>query len=219
VTNRAFDLIVFDWDGTLIDSTALIAGSVQLAAADLGLPIPSDEDAQHIIGLGLLQAMAWLFPDLAADRYQELIERYRVHYLKRDSEIALFKDVRELLVALRADGYLLAVATGKARQGLDRALLLADLVSYFDATRCADETFSKPHPQMLMELMDELMVEPARVLMIGDTTHDLQMAANAGTAAVAVTCGAHPREQLLGEPHLAMLAHVGVLREWLNCRT
>ena len=213
--SRPFDLIVFDWDGTLIDSTALIAGSVQLAAADLGLPVPSNEDARHIIGLGLLQAMVWLFPDLGADRYQELIERYRVHYLKRDSEISLFKDVRELLAALREDGYLLAVATGKARQGLDRALLQADLMEHFDATRCADETFSKPHPKMLLELIDELMVDPARVLMIGDTTHDLQMAANAGTAAVAVTCGAHPGEQLSGEPHLAMLTDVGALREWL----
>jgi phosphoglycolate phosphatase len=217
VTNRAFDLIVFDWDGTLIDSTALIAGSVQLAAAELGLPVPSDADARHIIGLSLVHAMQCLFPGLGADRYQELIERYRVHYLKRDSEIALFNNVREMLIALREDGYLLAVATGKARQGLDRALLLTDLVQHFDATRCADETFSKPHPQMLLELIDELMVEPKRVLMVGDTTHDLQMAANAGTAAVAVMCGAHPREVLLGEPHVAMLKDVSGLREWLSC--
>ena len=215
MTNRAFDLIVFDWDGTLVDSTALIAGSLQLAAADLGLPVPSNEDAQHIIGLSLMHALSWLFPGLGADQYEALIDRYRVHYLKRDSEIALFNNVRELLVGLRDDGYLLAVATGKARQGLDRALLQADLGQLFDATRCADETFSKPHPQMLLELIDELMVEPARVLMIGDTTHDLQMAANAGTAALAVTCGAHPSEQLLGEPHLAMLADVSGLREWL----
>jgi phosphoglycolate phosphatase len=215
VTNRAFDLIVFDWDGTLIDSTALIVGSVQLAAADLGLPVPSDEDARHIIGLSLVGAMAWLFPGQGADIYEALCDRYRVHYLKRDSEISLFNNVRDLLVALREDGYLLAVATGKARQGLDRALLQADLVKHFDATRCADETFSKPHPQMLLELIDELMVEPSRVLMIGDTTHDLQMAANAGTAALAVTCGAHPRELLLGEPHRAMLADVSGLREWL----
>ncbi|MDB5799092.1 MAG: HAD-superfamily hydrolase, subfamily variant 1 [Rhodocyclales bacterium] len=217
-TQREFDLIVFDWDGTLIDSTALIAGSLQLAAADLGLIVPSFEDAQHVIGLGLAQAMAWLFPGLATDRYQALIERYRFHFLKRDHEVALFKGVRELLVALRQDGYLLAVATGKARQGLDRALQQADLVKHFDATRCADETFSKPHPQMLMELMDELMVEPARVLMIGDTTHDLQMAANAGIHAVAVTCGAHPQEQLLREPHRVMLPDVSALPAWLTCQ-
>ncbi|MEC5386678.1 HAD-IA family hydrolase [Uliginosibacterium sp. H3] len=216
MTNRAFDLIVFDWDGTLIDSTALIAGSVQLAAADVGLPVPSDEDAKHIIGLGLLQAMTWLFPGLNPEQYQALIERYRLHYLKRDSEIALFSNVRELLIGLRKDGYLLAVATGKARQALDRALLQADLAKYFDSTRCADETFSKPHPQMLLELIDELMVEPARVLMVGDTTHDLQMAANAGTAALAVTCGAHPNEVLRSEPHLAMLPDVSGLREWLR---
>ncbi|MDB5816206.1 MAG: haloacid dehalogenase superfamily protein [Rhodocyclales bacterium] len=217
-TQRGYDLIVFDWDGTLIDSTALIAGSLQLAAADLGLVVPSFEDAQHVIGLGLAQAMAWLFPDLAADRYQALIERYRFHFLKRDHEVSLFAGVRELLSALRQEGYLLAVATGKARHGLDRALQQADLLTYFDATRCADETFSKPHPQMLLELMEELMVEPARVLMIGDTTHDLQMAANAGTAAIAVICGAHPREQLLREPHLAMLSDVSALPAWLRCR-
>lgn len=214
---RAFDLIAFDWDGTLIDSTALIAGSLQQAAADLGLVVPSHQDAQHVIGLSLVDAMAWLFPDLDADRYEALIERYRFHYLKQDGDIALFAGVRELLNSLREKGYLLAVATGKARRGLDRALLLADLGKFFDATRCADETFSKPHPQMLLELMEELMVDPSRVLMVGDTTHDLQMAANAGTAAVAVTCGAHPPEQLSTEAHLAMLPDVNGLAEWLAC--
>lgn len=215
--SRAFDLVVFDWDGTLIDSTALIAGSLQLAAADLGLAVPSNEDAQHVIGLGLLQAMTWLFPDLDPARYQALVERYRFHFLQRDHEVLLFSGVRELLGALREQGYLLAVATGKARQGLDRALRQADLGHYFHATRCADETFSKPHPRMLLELIGELTVDPARVLMVGDTTHDLQMAASAGTAAVAVTCGAHPREQLLAEPHLIMLPEVSGLAEWLAC--
>ena len=213
---RAFDLMVFDWDGTLIDSTALIAGSLQLAAGDIGLTVPSFQDAQHVIGLSLADAMAWLFPELAPGQYQALIERYRFHFLKRDHEVALFKGVRELLIALRQDGYLLAVATGKARHALDRALQQADLIAHFDATRCADETFSKPHPRMLLELMDELMIEPVRALMIGDTTHDLQMAANAGISAIAVTCGAHPQEQLLQAPHLAMLPDVSALSEWLN---
>jgi phosphoglycolate phosphatase len=216
---RLFDLIAFDWDGTLIDSTALIAGSLQLAAADLDLIVPSREDAQHVIGLSLAQAMAWLFPGLAADTYQTLIERYRFHYLAKDSEISLFEGVREMLMALREQGYLLAVATGKARHALDRALVLADLVRHFDATRCADETLSKPHPLMLLELIEELGVLPGRVLMVGDTTHDLQMAASAGTAAIAVTCGAHPPEQLLIEPHLAMLPNVRALPEWLACQT
>ena len=215
---RAFDLIVFDWDGTLIDSTALIAGSLQLAAGDVGLTVPSFQDAQHVIGLSLADAMAWLFPDLAPDQYRALIERYRFHFLKRDHEVALFNGVRELLNALRQDGYLLAVATGKARHALDRALQQADLTRHFDATRCADETFSKPHPKMLLELMEELMVEPARALMIGDTTHDMQMASNAGAAMIAVTCGAHPQEQLLQEPHLAILPDVSALPEWLACR-
>ena len=215
---RAFDLIAFDWDGTLIDSTALIAGSLQLAAADLDLIVPSREDAQHVIGLGLAQAMAWLFPDLPAEKYQALIERYRFHYLQKDSEMSLFEGVLDVLMVLRERGYLLAVATGKARHALDRALVLTDMGRHFHATRCADETFSKPHPLMLLELIEEFAVEPGRVLMVGDTTHDLQMAANAGTAAIAVTCGAHPREQLLLEPHLAMLQDVRALPEWLACR-
>jgi len=217
-SQRSFDLIAFDWDGTLIDSTALIAGSLQLAAADLDLIVPSREDAQHVIGLGLAQAMAWLFPDLPADKYLALIERYRFHYQQKDSEMSLFEGVTEVLIALRELGYLLSVATGKARHALDRALELTDLGRHFDATRCADETLSKPHPLMLLELIEEFAVQPQRVLMVGDTTHDLQMAANAGTAAIAVTCGAHPREQLLREPHLAMLADVRALPEWLACR-
>ncbi len=214
---RAFDLIAFDWDGTLIDSTALISSSLQRAAADVELPVPSQEDAQHVIGLGLMQALAWLFPQQSEARYQALLGRYRYHFLTRDSEITLFAGVAELLPALRAQGYKLAVATGKARQGLDRALAQTGLQAYFDATRCADETASKPDPQMLLELMDELEVAPQRVLMIGDTTHDLQLAANAGAAAVAVSCGAHPLEQLQREPHLAMLPDVSALPEWLAC--
>lgn len=213
--SRPFDLIAFDWDGTLIDSTALIAGSLQLAAADLGLKAPSDEAAKHVIGLSLAHAMSDLLPDLRADQYEALIDRYRFHYLKRDSEIALFAGVRDLLADLREQGYLLAVATGKARQGLDRALHQAELLSYFDATRCADETASKPHPKMLFELMEALSVVPSRVLMVGDTTHDLQMAASAGAAAVAVSCGAHPPEQLMRAPHRAMLAEVSALPAWL----
>ena len=214
--SRPFDLIAFDWDGTLIDSTALISGSLQAAAADLGLPVPSHERASHVIGLGLAQALGYLFPELQADRYQHLAERYRFHFLAKDHEVALFEGVRELLPALRAQGYLLAVATGKARRGLDRALEQSGLSPLFDATRCADETASKPHPMMLLELIDELVVTAPRVLMIGDTTHDLQMAANAGTAAVAVSCGAHPAEELAREPHLAMLPTVAALADWLE---
>ena len=213
--SRPFDLIAFDWDGTLIDSTALISGSLQAAAADLGLPVPTHEQASHVIGLGLMQAFEYLFPALEAERYPALTERYRFHFLAKDHEVALFDGVRELLPALRAQGYLLAVATGKARRGLDRALEQSGLLQFFDATRCADETFSKPHPQMLLELIDELNVDAARVLMVGDTTHDLQMAANAGTAAVAVTCGAHPPEELAREPHRVMLASVKDLPDWL----
>ncbi|MFT3733645.1 MAG: HAD-IA family hydrolase [Rhodocyclaceae bacterium] len=214
---RKFDLIAFDWDGTLIDSTSLIATSLQEAARDLGLAVPTREEASHVIGLGLMQAFAWLWPDLEPGRHPALLERYRYHFLGRDKDVNLFPGVREMLAALRAEGYLLTVATGKARQGLIRALEQAGLTGFFDATRCADETASKPDPMMLLELIEEFDVAPERVLMVGDTTHDLQMARNAGTAAVAVSCGAHPLSELQREPYLAILDEVGALPEWLAC--
>jgi phosphoglycolate phosphatase len=217
MASRKFDLIAFDWDGTLIDSTSLISTSLQEAARDLGINVPTREEASHVIGLGLMQAFAWLWPDLEEARYQALLERYRFHFLGRDKDILLFPGVTDMLAGLRAQGYVLTVATGKARQGLTRALEQAALTQFFDATRCADETASKPHPLMLLELIEEFAVAPERVLMVGDTTHDLQMAKNAGTAAVAVSCGAHPLDELQREPHLAILDDVTALPEWLAC--
>ena len=186
-----FDLVVFDWDGTLFDSTALIARCIQDACADLGIPVPSDERASYVIGMGLIQALEYAAPDLPRDRYPALGERYRHHYFARQHEIVFFDGTLPMLQALKTRGHLLAVATGKSRRGLDDALNASALHGLFDATRTADETASKPDPRMLVELMDEFQVVPERTLMIGDTTHDLQLARNAGTASVGVSFGAH----------------------------
>ncbi|KDB52790.1 HAD family hydrolase [Sphaerotilus natans subsp. natans DSM 6575] len=212
---RRYDLIVFDWDGTLFDSTALIVRAIQAACRDLDAPVPSDEAAAHVIGLGLQDALQRAVPDLPIDLYPELGRRYRQHYFASHDQVTLFAGVPELLAGLRERNHWLAVATGKSRHGLDEALRISALGGLFDATRTADETRSKPHPQMLQELMREFGVDPERTLMIGDTTHDLQLAANAGTDAVAVAYGAHPPEQL-GDLRPLTIAHsVRELHDWL----
>lgn len=213
---KRFDLIVFDWDGTLLDSAGAIVRSIQASCVDLGLPVPADERARHVIGLGLQDALSHAVPELAIDDYPKMVERYRHHYLSRDHELSLFDGAETLVQWLAAAGWTLAVATGKSRKGLDRALAHSGLGAHFEATRCADECFSKPHPAMLEELMDELMVEPDRTLMIGDTTHDLQMAANAGVHAVGVTYGAHPVAQLETVASLARVDSVEALGVWLK---
>jgi phosphoglycolate phosphatase len=213
--NRRFDLVVFDWDGTVVDSTAMIAFSIQKAAADLGLTVPSLQQASHVIGLGLLDALAGAVPDLDPSRIDEFTARYRFHYFAGESEIVLFNGVRELLVELAEGGAQLAVATGKSRRGLDRAFGATGLGMFFAASRCADETHPKPHPAMLLELTDELDVPVERTVMIGDTTHDLAMAQAAGTAAIGVTYGAHPREQLAALAPLGLAETVAGLRAWL----
>jgi phosphoglycolate phosphatase len=211
-----FDLIVFDWDGTLMDSTVHITRSIQAACRDLHLPVPDDRAASYVIGLGLRDALQIAAPTLPASDYPRLSERYRYHYLARDQDTALFDGVRPMLDELRDAGYLLAVATGKSRVGLNRALDATRLMSLFDATRCADETFSKPHPAMLHELTRELGQDAARTLMVGDTTHDLQMAASAGVAGVAVAYGAHPPASLLKLEPLFCATSVADLRAWLH---
>lgn len=213
---QQFDLIVFDWDGTLMDSTAHIARSIQAACRDLGLPVPADEAARYVIGLGLRDALQIAAPSLDPAEYPRLAERYRYHYLVKDARTELFAGVRELLAELRSLGYLLAVATGKSRVGLNRALDEVRLTSVFDGTRCADETFSKPHPAMLQELSRELGQDLERTVMIGDTTHDLQMATNAGAAGVAVTYGAHPVDALTKLEPRFVAENVGALAAWLR---
>ena len=215
MARKQFDLIVFDWDGTLMDSTATIVKCIQAAARDLGLPVPDKRAASHVIGLGLADAMQAAMPDIDPKYYPRVVERYRHHYLGEDQDLTLFSGVREMLADLAQQGYFLAVATGKSRVGLNRALNATGLLSVFDATRCADETFSKPHPAMLQELTRELGQDMARTLMIGDTTHDLQMAINAGAAAVAVEYGAHPLQELVALKPLYSAGSIPALHAWL----
>lgn len=213
---RTFDLIVFDWDGTLFDSTALIARCIQAACADVGAPVPSDHDASYVIGMGLVEALQHAAPDLPRERYKALGDRYRHHYFARQHEIVLFAGTLDMLQALKARNHWLGVATGKSRRGLDEALNTVQLKGMFDATRTADETASKPDPQMLLELMSEFGVAPERTLMIGDTTHDLQLAANAGAAAIGVSYGAHDHESFAGFATRHVAHSVAELHDWLT---
>jgi len=210
-----FDLVVFDWDGTLSDSTAAIVRAIQEAAADLGLPVPDDATASHVIGLGLHEALARAVPTLPPERIPEYSARYRVHYLAREAELVLFPGAVELIAELRRADVLLAIATGKSHHGLQRALAAAGLGAEFAATRCADQTHPKPHPAMLIELTSELMVAPQRTLMVGDTTHDLQMAEAANAEAVGLTQGAHGYEQLAACRALALFDSLRQLHQWL----
>jgi phosphoglycolate phosphatase len=216
MARKQFDLIVFDWDGTLMDSTATIVKCIQDSARDLGLPIPDKRAASYVIGLGLQDAMEAALPDLDPKYYPKMVERYRHHYLATGNDLTLFDGVREMLLDLSHAGYFLAVATGKSRVGLNRALNAAKLLSLFDATRCADETFSKPNPAMLQELTRELGQDMKRTLMIGDTTHDLQMALNAGAGGVAVHYGAHTAQELAVLNPLFAANSVLELHTWLS---
>ena len=212
---RRFRAIVFDWDGTLVDSTALIAGALRSACAAIGNPVPSETDARFVIGLGLADALAHVAPGLDAHEQRALLGHYRTHYLDGEAAIPLFDGAYAMLEELDAAGYLLGVATGKTRVGLDRAIAALGLAGRFHATRCADEGFPKPHPDMLRVLMDRLAVQPAETLMIGDTTHDLDLARNAGAHAVAVAYGAHDVEGLRSRAPLALVHSLAELRQWL----
>ncbi|MEP6722658.1 MAG: HAD-IA family hydrolase [Variovorax sp.] len=212
---RHFDLIAFDWDGTLYDSTQLIVRCIQAAVVDVGGAKPSDKDAAWVIGLGLAEALARAAPDVPREKYAELGARYRHHYLGHNDDLVLFDGVLPMLDALKERGHKLAVATGKSRKGLDGALATAELHDRFDSSRTADETEGKPHPRMLLELMDELRVPPERTLMIGDTTHDLQLALNAGCASVGVSYGAHEPASFDALRPLFIAHSVAGLQEWL----
>ena len=213
---RRFDLIVFDWDGTLFDSTALIARCIQSACADVGTVVPSDRDASYVIGLGLADALQHAAPQLPRERYRELADRYRHHYLASQASVVLFDGTLEMLQALKARNHLLGVATGKTRRGLDEALSTAQMTGLFDATRTADETAGKPDPRMLLELMREFGVAAERTLMIGDTTHDLQMAANAGAASLGVSYGAHEHDAFRGFDTCHVAHTTADLHAWLE---
>lgn len=211
-----YDLIVFDWDGTLMDSTAHIARSIQAACRDLDLAVPSDEAARYVIGLNLKDLMSHILPGQDEAVTARVVERYRHHFVTDEEALVPFAGVRELLEALDRRGQLLAVATGKSRRGLDRALDATGLRDLFVATKCADEGFAKPHPGMLLDILDRTGVEAGRAVMVGDTTHDLELAANAGVDAVAVLYGAHPAALLETRAAKARLETVEQLHRWLT---
>lgn len=210
-----YPLIVFDWDGTILDSPSAIAECIRSAAAELELTVPDFERASHVIGLGLEDALRTAVPELPAARYPEFVEAYRRHFRASEVSMPLFPGMRELIAEL-AGRHTLAIATGKSRRGLERALDASALRPHFRASRCADETTPKPHPAMLLELMSELGFPSERALMIGDTSHDLKMAAAAGVDAVAVGYGAHARDGLLACGPLGCVASVEELHRWLK---
>ena len=210
-----FDLIAFDWDGTLFDSTAIITRCIQEAVRDVGGTVPTQEAASYVIGLGLKQALAHAAPDVPPEKYALLGERYQHHYALHVSDLSFFDGAIDMLHALKAKGHRLAVATGKSRRGLDESLKSVALKGLFDASRTADETAGKPQPKMLNELLAQFAVPAERLLMIGDTTHDLQMAVNAGCPSVGVSYGAHDTASFgaLGPRHIAH--SVRELHDWL----
>lgn len=212
-----FELVVFDWDGTLMDSIAAIVACTEAAIESAGVEPPADPRAiRDSIGLGLRETIDFLCPDADPELERRVLEAYRELWLSdyKDRSIP-FPGAREALERLAGDGYLLAVATSKSRRGLDRELGATRLGDLFHASRTADEARSKPHPQMLLDILDELGLLPASALMVGDTTYDLSMARSAGSPAVAVASGAHPRALLLEQQPLALLEDVGAVPPWL----
>jgi phosphoglycolate phosphatase len=212
---RRYDLIAFDWDGTLYDSTAAITQAIQSAVGDVGGAVPSRASASYVIGLGLAQALAHAAPDVPPSRYPELAARYQHHYRRLANKLTLFDGVLPMLADLKRRHYWLVVATGKSRRGLDEILTDVALAGVFDGSRTADETAGKPHPLMLHELMREFGAEPERTLMIGDTTHDLQMAQAAGCDSVGVSYGAHADSAFGQYQPKAVVHSVTDLHGWL----
>lgn len=215
VNVRDFDLIVWDWDGTIANSTGMITNAIVKAAEQVGLPTLDPLAASNIIGLGLKESIYALYGDIPADKAQALADQYKVNYYAGESEIPLFLGAKETIIELNRRGYKLAVATGKGRRGLNLALEHCGLGNYFHATRTVDECFSKPHPQMLDELMDLLVATPERTLMIGDTSYDLQMAQNAGVASIGVTFGAQTQDKLVSYNPLKICKQFSDLSAWL----
>lgn len=216
---KPYKLVVFDWDGTLMDSAARIVACFQAAAKDVDLPVPHAEQVRNFIGIAMREAVAGMFPDADDQAHLRLIERYRHYDAGADTTPSeMFAGVVNMLDGLDRDGYFLAVATSKGRRGLDRVLHRMGMTGLFHATRCADEAFSKPHPQMLLDILEHVGVEPGQALMVGDTEYDLQMARNAGVDAVGVTCGVHAHERLLACDPVGCLAHTAQLADWLTTR-
>lgn len=212
---KQYDLIVWDWDGTLADSTGMITRAIVKAAEQVGLSPLSSEQASSIIGLGLRESIDALYPNISDAQSIALATHYNNNYFANESEILLFAGAAETIKTLNRRGYKLAVATGKSRRGLNLALEHTQLRNYFHATRTVDECFSKPHPQMLDELMDDLIALPERTLMIGDTSYDLQMAKNAGVPSIGVTYGAQSADDWHGLAPVKQFDHFAALSQWL----
>ncbi len=212
-----YQLLVFDWDGTLMDSESRIVTCMQAAARDAGVEVPTAAAARDIIGLGMAEAVEQLFGRPSADLAEAIIDHYRRHWLSDSLPPApLFDGARDLLARLDAAGYLLAVATGKSRRGLDHVLAETRLAGHFVTTRCADEAFSKPHPQMLLDILERTGMTADQTLMIGDTEYDMAMAANAGAHSVGVSHGVHAPDRLLRSGARACFAHLNELSCWLD---
>ncbi|WP_434628466.1 HAD-IA family hydrolase [Chromobacterium sp. CV08] len=212
---REFDLVVFDWDGTLMDSTGHIVHAIQQACRELALPVPAREAASHVIGLRLAEAMQQFCPPDRAAQLPELVDAFRRHYQINLERVMLFDAARETLQAIRDAGAFVAIATGSSRAGLDRALAASGIAGLFDATRTVDECHSKPHPDMLLQLSDHFGVTLDRTVMIGDTSHDLLMARNAGGHGVGISHGAHDNAELVRCEPRAIVHSLPELSAWL----
>ncbi len=215
-TTPVYKLIIFDWDGTLMDSQAKIVACLKCAADDLQLPVLTEVTLKNIIGLGLREAISSLYGDLTAEQISHFADRYRYHFITaNDTPSALFSDVREMLEKLLEKGFMLAIATGKARRGLEPVLQETGLNSVFHGSRCADETRSKPHPQMLEELLDEFGVTVSDAIMVGDTEYDMLMANSLGMDALAVSYGVHDKTNIVKHKPLACVDSISELSHWL----
>ncbi len=209
-------MLIFDWDGTLCDSLARIVQCLQLAAADSGMSAPGRKQAQEIIGLGLDDVFEKLFPNSSTLQLKDLRDNYVQHFLREDAEPSpLYPGVEQTLEDLKNQGFVLAVATGKSRAGLDRVLAALGMADFFNSSRCADETASKPNPLMLQSLLEEQSLLPHQALMVGDTTFDMEMAQRSGMPRVAVSYGAHDLERLMTYDPIAHLDAFGDIRKYI----
>ena len=214
--NHDAKLIVFDWDGTLMDSVAHIVSSLQTAIADLDLVKKTNNELKNIIGLGMREALISLYPEATEQELTDLTAQYREHYFNQQHDNSqLFLGARELAEELESEGYFLAIATGKGRNGLDKVLKETNMEKYFPITRCADESHSKPNPQMLLDIIDFYGVEANKTIMVGDTEYDLQMANNAAAHSIGVSYGVHEKQRLLECKPLACLDNMNDLHQWL----
>jgi len=214
--SQTYKLVIFDWDGTIVDSTPTITQAILSACHDIGISVPAPEEASYVIGLGLQDALSRVAPNITVAQQAQLTERFRFHYLARDQMLQPFAGMTEILSELKTKGLPLAVATGKSRAGLERAWDATETRHYFETSRCADETDPKPAPTMVLEICEELAISPSQALVIGDTTHDIFMAKAAGAEAMAVGYGAHRKEDLLNADPLGCMHSVNELHNWIT---